>query len=124
MAAERVPAVTAKDEARAECSMWISHFSQVLQLWNRRELHDEGILKFYSTNMLNKPSLSLRTDDDVLFWGERVLEGEKKRVDAGGICMENPSAEAFAEMKIALHRENTTTQRPMSHLQPMKNLQE
>jgi len=104
--------------------MWISHFSQVLQLWNRRELHDEGILKFYSTNMLNKPSLSLRTDDDVLFWGERVLEGEKKRVDAGGICMENPSAEAFAEMKIALHRENTTTQRPMSHLQPMKNLQE
>ena len=75
--------------------MWISHFFQVLQMWNKRELHDEGICKFYSTNMQTKPSTTMKSDDDVLLWCARVLEGEKKRVDSGGAPMQNPSAAAF-----------------------------
>jgi len=105
VAADRLPAVTAKDQARTECSMWISHFFQVLQMWNKRELHDEGIFKFYSTEIQTKPSITLKSDDEVLLWGARILEGEKKRVDSGGVPMQNPTTEAFEPVYLLFRRQ-------------------
>ncbi|RPH97861.1 MAG: hypothetical protein EHM72_13245 [Calditrichaeota bacterium] len=94
-AADRMPAVAAKEEAKTECSRWISHFFQVMRLWSRRELGDDGIGKFYSTDVMSKPSSVCRTDDEVLIWGKRIIEGEKKRVAEGGLPMQNPAVITF-----------------------------
>ncbi|MBN2091643.1 hypothetical protein JW964_18660 [candidate division KSB1 bacterium] len=94
-AADQIPAVAQKEESKATCGMWISHFFQVLSLWIKRELHDEGIYKYYSMDVKGPAVPPLYQDNEVLYWGEQLLQGEAKRIADGGPAMMNPSAEQF-----------------------------
>lgn len=94
-AADRIPAVEAKDKAKSLASLWISHFFQVFHLWIKRDLHDDGLLKYYATDMQAHNTSALYTDDEVLLWGDRLLKGEVQRTAAGGAPMANPSAAQF-----------------------------
>lgn len=94
-AADQIPAVAQKDESKSVCTMWISQFFQVLGFWVKRELHDEGVFKYYGLDA-NEPTVPpLYLDDDVLFWGTQIIQGEANRVAAGGAAMTNPDVEAF-----------------------------
>jgi len=94
-AADQIPAVAQKEETKAICSMWISHFFQGLSFWIKRELHDEGIYKYYSMDVKGPVVPPLYQDSEVLYWGEQLLQGEAKRIADGGPAMLNPSAEQF-----------------------------
>lgn len=91
--ADRSPAVHAKEAAKKVCAMWVSHFYQVLQLWIKRTPGMKGVLKYYSIDIRKGPQVTVVTDNDLLLWGGRLLEGEQKRIAGGGIPLSNPSAE-------------------------------
>jgi hypothetical protein len=78
--------------------MYISHFVQVLFLTSERGEINGGI-KYYGLGKYDGKVPPLNTEDEVLTWGEKVVEGEKKRIQSGGSAIYNPS---IAMVKIRL----------------------
>ena len=99
---------TIKDSAKAQteygelfknAEMYISHFIQVLQLTViRNEIKPEILLDDYgfeSGKELELPDLS--TEEAVIYWGEKMIQGEAKRMSRGGYPLYNP---AIAKVKV------------------------
>ncbi len=74
-----------------KAKLYLSHFIQVLNFAIVREEMKPEVREFYGLNpdSLNVPSLNL--EKDVLAWGERIMEGEKKRCMHGGSPIYSPS---------------------------------
>ncbi len=74
-----------------KAKLYISHFIQVLNFAIIREEMKPDVREFYGLDpeSLNVPSLNL--EKDVLAWGEKVMEGEKKRCMHGGSPIYSPS---------------------------------
>ena len=99
---------TIKDSAKAQteyselfrnAQMYVSHFIQVLQMTViRNELKPEVLIEDYgfeSGKELELPDLS--TEDMIIYWGEKVIQGEAKRMARGGYPLYNP---AIAKVKV------------------------
>ncbi len=97
---------TAMENAR----MYVSHFIQVLFLTSERGEINGGI-KFYGLEKFEGKVPPLNTEEDVLFWGDKVIEGEQKRIRNGGSAIYNPSI-ALVKIKVeefkdaALYQQN------------------
>lgn len=115
-AADQIPAVAQKEEVKAESGMWISHFFQGLNFWNKRELHDDGIYKYYGLDVRGPAVPPLYLDNDVLYWGEQVIQGEEKRIAAGGLPMSNPSVAAFKPIHEAFKQKLQIVQKEKNEL--------
>ncbi|MDR0733525.1 MAG: hypothetical protein LBF08_05655 [Dysgonamonadaceae bacterium] len=78
--------------------MYVSHFIQVLQLTTIRDeiklesLSDYG---FESGKEMELPDLS--TEEAVIYWGEKMIQGEAKRMSRGGYPLYNPT---IAKVKV------------------------
>lgn len=74
-----------------KAKLYISHFIQVLNFAIIREEMKPEVRKFYELNpdLLDVPSLNL--EEDILIWGDRIIEGEKKRCMHGGSPIYSPS---------------------------------
>jgi len=99
---------TIKDSAKAQADygglfknteMYVSHFIQVLQLTViRNEIKPEVLIEDYgfeSGKELELPNLS--TEDAIIFWGEKIINGEAKRMSRGGYPLYNPN---IAKVKV------------------------
>ena len=99
---------TIKDSAKAQIEygelfknteMYVSHFIQVLQLAAiRNEIKPEVLIEDYgfeSGKELELPDLS--TEDAIIFWGDKMIQGEAKRMSRGGYHLYNP---AIAKVKV------------------------
>ena len=99
---------TIKDSTKAQTEygelfknteMYVSHFIQVLQLTViRNEIKPEVLIEDYgfeSGKELELPDLS--TEDAVIFWGEKMINGEAKRMSRGGYPLYNPN---IAKVKV------------------------
>ncbi|MDR0612857.1 MAG: hypothetical protein LBG45_05160 [Dysgonamonadaceae bacterium] len=78
--------------------MYVSHFIQVLQLTViRNEIKLEALSDygFESGEETVLPDLS--TEESVLHWGEKIIQGEAKRMSRGGYPLYNP---AIAKVKV------------------------
>jgi hypothetical protein len=78
--------------------MYVSHFIQVLQLTvvrNEIKLNTLSDYGFESGNELILPDLS--TEEAILYWGEKIIQGEAKRISRGGYPLYNP---AVAKVKV------------------------
>ncbi|MGQ8337439.1 hypothetical protein ACUNWD_12880 [Sunxiuqinia sp. A32] len=74
-----------------KAKLYLSHFVQVLNFAILREEMKPEVREFYGLNpdTLNVPSLNL--EKNVLEWGERIIEGERKRCMNGGSPIYSPS---------------------------------
>ena len=70
--------------------MYISHFIQVLYLSSDRGEINGGI-KFYGLKEFDGKVPPLNTEEEILFWGNKIVEGEQKRIQNGGSAIYNPS---------------------------------
>jgi hypothetical protein len=77
---------TAMEKAR----MYISHFIQVLYLTSERGEINGGI-KYYGLEDFDGKVPPLNTEEEILYWGNKVVEGEQKRIQSGGSAIYNPS---------------------------------
>jgi len=99
---------TVKDSAKSQteygelfknAQMYVSHFIQVLQLTAiRNEIKLETLSEDYGFEggkELESPDLS--TEDAIISWGEKIIQGEAKRMARGGYPLYNP---AIAKVKV------------------------
>jgi uncharacterized protein YajQ (UPF0234 family) len=78
--------------------MYVSHFIQVLQMTVIRNEMKPDTLNDYgleSGEELKLPDLS--TEEAVLYWGEKIIQGEAKRMSRGGYPLYNP---AIAKVRV------------------------
>lgn len=116
----------AMDKAR----MYVSHFIQVLYLTSERGEINGGI-KYYGLEEFEGKVPPLNTEEEILFWGKRVVEGEQKRIQSGGSAIYNPSialvrikVEEFKDAAIFqqnLKRNTTRTYNSMQELRKTTN---
>ncbi|MDR2622297.1 MAG: hypothetical protein LBC48_06905 [Dysgonamonadaceae bacterium] len=78
--------------------MYVSHFIQVLQLTViRNEIKPEALTD-YGFESGKQPELpDLSTEEAVIYWGEKIIQGEAKRMSRGGYPLYNP---AIAKVKV------------------------
>ena len=85
---------TALENAR----MYISHFVQVLFLTSERGEINGGI-KYYELGDYDGKVPLLNTEEEILFWGNKIIAGEQKRIQNGGSAIYNPSI-AMVKIKV------------------------
>jgi len=84
--------------AMENARMYISHFIQVLYLTSERGEINGGI-KYYELKDYEGKVPPLNTEEEILFWGNKVVAGEQKRIQNGGSAIYNPSI-ALVKIKI------------------------
>lgn len=84
--------------AMENARMYISHFIQVLFLTSERGDISGGI-KYYELKGPESKVPPLNTEQEILFWGNKIIEGEQKRIQNGGSAIYNPSI-ALVKIKV------------------------
>lgn len=89
--------------------MYISHFIQVLYMSVMRSEIKSEHLELYGLQSSNFLVPDLSSNEQLLQWGQKIINGEKKRVAQGGVPIYNPSIAKVNVMYI-LFKENYQTQ--------------
>lgn len=77
-------------ELQRKARLYISHFIQVLNLAILREEIPDKVRSLYGLADYAKKVPNIVTDHEILEWGEKIIEGENKRMMQGGTPMGNP----------------------------------
>ncbi len=112
--------------AMEKARMYVSHFIQVLFLTSERGEINGGI-KYYRLESFEGKVPPLNTEEEVLTWGNRIIEGEQKRIQNGGSAIYNPSI-ALVKIKVeefkdaAMYQQNLkrNTARTYDKMQEMR----
>ncbi len=89
--------------------MYISHFIQVLYMSvTRSEIKSEH-LELYGLHDLNLIVPDLNSNEQLLQWGQKIIEGENKRISQGGVPIYNPGIAKVSVMYV-LFKESYQTQ--------------
>ncbi len=78
-------------EVFRKAKLYVSHFLQVVNFAILRGEMKPEVLEFYGLKANSKATPPLNLESHVLTWGERVIEGEQKRVKQGGSPIYSPS---------------------------------
>ncbi|MDR1592252.1 MAG: hypothetical protein LBS16_05150 [Prevotellaceae bacterium] len=108
--------------------IYISHFIQVYNMAiSRREFKAEG-RQFYELPMDQRTVPDLSTDQSLLVWGKRLIDGERERIRCGGAPMTNPSIgklqvhyEIFRDFKISQQTRQQTIDRNQEQVVDLRN---
>jgi len=71
--------------------LYLSHFIQVLNLAIQREEIPESAREFYGLEPYGNRIPDMRSEREVLDWGKLIVEGEARRIKAGGIPVMMPN---------------------------------
>ena len=85
--------------AMEKAATYISHFIQVLFMTVERGEIKEESLKFYDLLGKNGKVPLLNTEQEILDWGQKISEGEQKRIQKGGSPIYTPSI-AVVKVKV------------------------
>ncbi|MGI6074172.1 MAG: hypothetical protein ACOYEA_05995 [Fermentimonas sp.] len=102
--------------------MYISHFIQVLYMSIIRSEIKENQLELYGLEDMNMLVPDLTSNDQIMEWGRKIIDGETKRTSRGAVPIYNPTIakvnvmyslfkEGYETQK--LYQENTTRQMKM-----------
>lgn len=78
-------------DAFEKARLYVSHFIQVLYMNIEREELKEEVLGFYGLENSGKKVPPLNTEQDILDWGHRLIQGEQQRMQHRGSPIYNPS---------------------------------
>jgi len=97
--------------------MYISHFIQVLNLSVIRGEIKKEQKELYKLDPETHILPDLSSEEDLLVWGQNIIEGEQERIRQGGFPIYNPNInkvkvyyDIFKEQQVnqALHKKNTS----------------
>lgn len=89
-------AASYRDEVK-KARMYVSHFIQVLDMTiERGELKSE-IKKMYGLEPDITKLPSLKAESEIAEWGQKIINGEERRIQQGGIPLYNPN---IAKVKV------------------------
>lgn len=71
--------------------MYISHFIQVLNMSIQRGEIKREQRELYGLSPDTNTVPDLTSDEDILLWGKRIIDGEMKRLSMGGFPIYNPA---------------------------------
>jgi hypothetical protein len=74
-----------------KAKLYMSHFLQVVNFAILRGEMKPDVIEYYGLKMNSKATPPLNLEANVLTWGERIIEGEQKRVMKGGSPIYSPS---------------------------------
>lgn len=74
-----------------KAKLYVSHFIQVLFMNIEREELKNDVLVFYGLENSDGKVPLLNTEQELLDWGRRIIQGEQKRMQHGGSPVYNPS---------------------------------
>jgi hypothetical protein len=78
--------------------MYVSHFIQVLLMSVMRSEIKPELLSDYGFENVNEPKMpDLSTEEALTFWGEKMVQGEAKRISFGSRPLQNPT---IAKVKV------------------------
>lgn len=90
--------------------MYISHFIQVLYMCVLRSEIKEEQLKVYGLQEAGMTVPELTAHEQILEWGEKIINGENQRVSTGGVPIYNPSI-AKVNVMYTLFKDGYQTQK-------------
>ena len=107
--------------------LYVSHFIQVLNFSVIRKEIDAGLKLLYGLEPHNYTVPELSSDNAILEWGEKIILGEKARINKGGTALYNPpiaKVQVHYEMfKTAYHNQKMlqkNTNRTLSNLSSLR----
>ncbi len=71
--------------------MYISHFIQVVNMSIMRGEMQSEIRKYFGLNLNESRIPSLNTENDIIYWGEKLIKGEAQRILGGAAPVTNPT---------------------------------
>jgi len=74
-----------------KAKLYLSHFLQVVNFAILRGEMKPDVVEFYGLKANSKATPPLNLEANVMTWGERIIEGEQKRVMRGGSPVYSPS---------------------------------
>ncbi len=74
-----------------KAKLYISHFIQVVNMSIQRGEISGSILDYYKLNGYSKKLPPLSTEEEILNWGEKIIEGETQRIRKGMNPITNPT---------------------------------
>lgn len=86
--------------ALEKARMYVSHFIQVLFMAIERNEIKSKTLEFYELEEFQGKVPKLNSEQDILEWGNKIIDGEQKRIQNGGSPIYSPS---IALVKINVH---------------------
>jgi len=90
--------------------MYISHFVQVLYLSVLRAEIKEEHLDLYGLERATMVVPELTTNEQLLEWGQKIIDGENSRTSLGGVPIYNPSV-AKVKVMYSLFKDSYQTQK-------------
>ncbi len=90
--------------------MYISHFVQVLYMSVVRSEIKESHLEYYNLETANMVVPDLTSNELILEWGKKIVDGENERISKGGVPIYNPSI-AKVNVMFSLFKEGYQTQK-------------
>ena len=78
-------------EFQRKARMYVSHFFQVLNMAISRDEMKPEARVFYNLDVTDLTLPALGTEEEILEWGEKVINGEQQRINEGGSPIYNPS---------------------------------
>ncbi len=78
-------------EVFRKTKLYMSHFLQVVNFAILRGEMKPDVIEYYGLKMNSKATPPLNLEANVLTWGERIIDGEQKRVMKGGSPIYSPS---------------------------------
>ncbi|MFA7492808.1 MAG: hypothetical protein WCZ43_04750 [Proteiniphilum sp.] len=90
--------------------VYISHFIQVLYMCVIRSEIKEGHLALYGLEKANMVVPDLTSNEQLLEWGQKIIDGEHVRTSQGGVPIYNPSI-AKVKVMFTLFKEGYQTQK-------------
>lgn len=95
-------------ELMKNAKLYVSHFIQVLNLSVIRKEINAELKNLYGleSNSSNTPEMS--SDNSLLEWGEKIIQGEKLRMGKGGAPLYNPAIAKCKSIMICSRRHITS----------------
>lgn len=93
-------ATTVKTTKKARAKMFISHFIQGFNNGIDRGLFSASERAFYQLDVNSHSVPDLITDEQIILWGDRLVNGDPERILAGGAAMGFPT---IAEVQVELN---------------------
>lgn len=90
--------------------MYLSHFMQVLYMCVMRAEIKEDQLELYGLQDMQLALPELTSNEQLLAWGQKIIDGEHVRVAKGGVPIYNPSI-AKVNVMYTLFKEGYQTQK-------------